>query len=410
MSSSKISRSEPRVLLLTHRIPFPPNRGDRIRAYHLVEFLSHRAEVYLGSLSDEPWESSQRDALESLCQSVFFARLQPPWRWLRASAGFASGKSVTQGAFYSSPLADQVRLWSSEFQFDAAIMFCSSMGPYAKLMKIKPKRLVVDLVDVDSQKWDDYADVAHGPKKWLFRQEARRVGRLEESLSKSADALTVVSPDEARLFEKRHPGLQATSIGNGVDLRFFAPDAIPAEKFSGLVSPNSNPRLVFVGVLDYLPNVQGLQWFCDEVLPKLRSVFPSASLDIVGRRPSGEVQSLAKRSGVNLVGEVPDVRPYVLAAQIAIAPLQIARGVQNKVLEALACGKPVVSTPQAATGIECPGGMSVVSQPAEWVQAIIELQKPDLYAKMSEIARSEVLEKYSWNAQLEPLLPLIGIP
>jgi sugar transferase (PEP-CTERM/EpsH1 system associated) len=319
------------------------------------------------------------------------------------------GKSVTQGAFYSPQLADQVRLWSSEFQFDAAIMYCSSMGPYAKLMKTKPKRLIVDLVDVDSQKWDDYADVAYGPKKLLFRQEARRVGLLEESLSESADAMTVVSPDEAQLFAKRHPGLQATSIGNGVDLRFFAPDALPFEKFSDLVPPSVNPRLVFVGVLDYLPNVQGLQWFCDEVLPRLQSVFPSVSLDIVGRRPSGEVQALAKRSGVNLVGEVPDVRPYVLAAQIAIAPLQIARGVQNKVLEALACGKPVVASPQAATGIECSGGMSVVSQPAEWVQAIVELQIPDHYAKMSSCARSEVLEKYSWNAQLEPLLSLIGI-
>ena len=401
--------SKPRVLILTHRIPFPPNRGDRIRAYHMVEFLSHRADVYLGSVSDEPWESSQREALEKLCPSVFFARLKSPWRWLRASAGFALGKSVTQGAFYSPQLADQVRLWSSEFRFDAAIMYCSSMGPYAKLMKTKPKRLVVDLVDVDSQKWDDYADVAYGPKKWLFRQEARRVGLLEESLSKSADAMTVVSPDEAQLFEKRHPGLQATSIGNGVDLRFFAPDALPFEKFSGLVPPSANPRLVFVGVLDYLPNVQGLQWFCDEVIPRLQSVFPSVSLDIVGRRPSGEVQALAKRSGVNLVGEVSDVRPYVLAAQIAIAPLQIARGVQNKVLEALACGKPVVASPQAATGIECSGGMSVVSQPADWVQAIVELQKPAHYAKMSACARSEVLEKYSWNAQLEPLLSLIGI-
>ena len=129
--SDSMSSSKPRVLILTHRIPFPPNRGDRIRAYHLVEFLSHRADVYLGSVSDEPWESSQRDALEKLCRSVFFARVESPWRWLRASAGFALGKSVTQGAFYSPQLADQVRLWSCEFQFDAAIMYCSSMGPNA---------------------------------------------------------------------------------------------------------------------------------------------------------------------------------------------------------------------------------------------------------------------------------------
>jgi sugar transferase (PEP-CTERM/EpsH1 system associated) len=405
--------SPPKILLLTHRIPFPPNRGDRIRAYHLIEFLSKHAQLYLGSVSDEPWDSSQRSALEKNCHSVFFARLKSPTRWLRAAAGFSIGKSVTQGAFYSPLLASQLTRWSSEIQFDAAVIYCSSMGSYTQALVKKPKRLLVDLVDVDSQKWSDYAAVSGGLKKWVFRQEARRVCLLEDSIAKQADALTVVSPDEAALFERIHPNLRAIPIGNGVDHQFFAPSCPSAyesiDEIRRLVNLQDYPRLVFVGVLDYLPNIQGLQWFCRQVLPGLQRVFPNTKLDIVGRRPSSEVLSLAAIPGVRLIGEVPDVRPYVLEAHIAIAPLQIARGVQNKVLEALACAKPVVATSHAATGIECVGGLAVANGPDEWVRTISELQNPEYYVTMSQQARVGILERNSWSAKLGPLLPLLGI-
>lgn len=408
-----MASSLPRVLLLTHRIPFPPNRGDRIRAYHLIEFLSKHAEIYLGSVSDEPWDSTQKSALEKNCHSAFFARLRSPLRWIRAAAGFSMGHSVTQGAFYSSRLAKQITRWSSEIEFDAAIIYCSSMGSYTRALVKKPKRLLVDLVDVDSQKWQDYAAVSGGPKKWVFRQEAHRVCRLEDSLAKQADALTVVSPDEAALFEAIHPSLRAIPIGNGVDHQFFAPSCSSAvesiEEAARQMIRRGYPKMVFVGVLDYLPNIQGLQWFCRQVLPALQNVFPNASLEIVGRRPSSEVQALATIPGVHLIGEVPDVRPYVLDAHIAIAPLQIARGVQNKVLEALACAKPVVATSHAATGIECVGGLAVANEPEEWVRTIVELQNSDYYATMSKSARVGILERYSWKAQLDPLLPLLGI-
>lgn len=401
-------KSKPRILLLTHRIPFPPNSGDRIRAYNIVEYLSNYAQIYLGSVSDEPWSQEQLDTLSKHCHSVFFSCVRSPGRWIRALAGFGAGQPVTQGAFYSHELAKKIEQWTSEMQFDAALIYCSSMYPYARFFRNPPRRTLVDLVDVDSQKWSDYAAVAKWPKKWVYRQEAHRIGKLEKSIAQSAHAATVVSRDEANLFARLHPGLSATPIGNGVDYQYFQPPP-PGLDASLSIYPNSEIKLVFVGVLDYLPNIQGLEWFCDRVLPLLQATMPSVSLSIVGRRPTKEVQSLGDRPGVRLVGEVPDVRPYVHEAHLAIAPLQIARGVQNKVLEALACGKPVVATEHAATGIETLGGVVVANEPAQWVQAIEQLVMPEVYSQKSKVAREQIVERYSWESQLGPLLELLGI-
>jgi sugar transferase (PEP-CTERM/EpsH1 system associated) len=401
--------SKPRILLLTHRIPFPPNSGDRIRAYHIIEFLSKYSQIYLGTVSDESWGQDQVDTLSKYCQKVCVSRLQSPSRWLRAIAGFGLGRSVTQGAFYSRDLSKQIDQWSSEFQFDAAMIYCSSMWPYTSYLKTPPRRTVVDLVDVDSQKWRDYEEVARWPKKWVYRQEANRIGQLEKTIAQHAHAVTVVSRDEADLFARLHPGLRATPIGNGVDYKYFKPPSDRSDLAQSSGNLAGELKLVFVGVLDYLPNIQGLEWFCNQVLPLLHASMPQVSLSIVGRRPTKEVQSLEDRPGVRLVGEVPDVRPYVNEAHIAIAPLQIARGVQNKVLEALACGKPVVATEHAATGIETLGGLTVANEPAQWVQAIEELIKPEVYSQKSKAARDQIVERYSWESQLAPLLDLLGI-
>jgi sugar transferase (PEP-CTERM/EpsH1 system associated) len=362
------------------------------------------ADVYLGSLADEPWGSSEIRALEADCKEVKVFRLPARGRWIHAGLGFLRQKSVTQGAFYSKELALQVQNWTRE-PFDAAVVFCSSMGQYIDQFQNRPEKILVDLVDVDSQKWADYAAVAKWPKKWVYRQEARRIGQLEKSIAQQANAVTVVSRDEADLFAKLHPGFRATPIGNGVDYEYFKP---PSDR-SDLPQSSGSLRLVFVGVLDYLPNIQGLEWFCNQVMPSLHATIPRVHLSIVGRRPTKKVQLLADRPGVRLIGEVPDVRPYVHEAHLAIAPLQIARGVQNKVLEALACGKPVVATEHAATGIETLGGMTVANEPTQWVQAIKELIEPEVYAQKSRAAREQIVERYSWESQLSPLLDLLGI-
>ncbi|MFM8327233.1 MAG: TIGR03087 family PEP-CTERM/XrtA system glycosyltransferase [Pirellulaceae bacterium] len=396
----------PKILFLSHRLPFPPNRGDRIRAYHTIEFLSKFLDVYLGSLADEPWDPSQIAHLEKLCKEVRVCKLDPRRRWLHACHQFALGEPVTQGAFYSRELAQQVKHWTSQ-PLDAALIFCSSMGQYANHFKVRPRKIVVDLVDVDSQKWSDYAQKASIPKKWLYRTESRRIDRLEKVLADTADSSLVVSQDEARLYSARHPGLVAHAIGNGVDHQFFSPECGIAPAAQSSVP--GIPKLVFVGVLDYLPNSQGIQWFCRDILPVVRQSLPGVQLSIVGRNPPAEVLALGQLQGVQVVGPVRDVRPYVLAADIAIAPLQIARGVQNKVLEALACGKPVIATPEAATGIEGVEGIRVADRPLDWLTAIQELTDPEIYASVSKAAREQIVKNYSWDAQLAPLLSLLGV-
>ncbi|MFN9988308.1 MAG: glycosyltransferase, partial [Pirellula sp.] len=257
------------------------------------------------------------------------------------------------------------------------------------------------------QKWMDYSHSTRGFKRWLYLHEANRVRHLERRLSVEADAVSVVSSDEAALYRKHHLGLDAHAISNGVDHDYFAPDAVHEDHWSA--HRHGVPQMVFVGVLDYLPNVQGLQWFCETVMPLILQEFPGALLEIVGRRPSPAVRELARHKGVRLVGEVSDVRPHVLAADIAIAPLQIARGIQNKVLEALACGRPVIATPEAATGIESRGGLFVVESPDEWLAAIRTLQCQHQTAQARGQAREGIIDQYSWDARLSPILEMLDL-
>lgn len=383
------------------------NRGDRIRAFHLLRFLSTHADVFFGCVADEPWDSSHIDALKPYCREIAVFRLHPQWRWVRAAKNLAAGKSITAGAFFSPQLAQTVRRWSATTEFDAAVLFCSSMGTYHRFFKKRPRRILVDFVDVDSQKWLDYAASSNGLKKWLYRHEASRVKKLESHLSSSADAVAVVSEDEAQIFGSHHANVEAVAISNGVDHDFFSPHAICSENPGNL--KRGNPHLVFVGVLDYLPNVQGLEWFCAEVLPVLRKQFEQVSLDIVGRRPCPRVQALARHSEIRIIGEVDDVRPYVLAADAAIAPLKIARGIQNKVLEALACGKPVIATREAATGIENFGGLFIADNPDEWNQALQSFGSPAAYTNACKAARSGIEQNYCWSAKLAPVLELLNL-
>lgn len=397
----------PKVLLLTHRLPFPPNRGDRIRAFHMLRFLSKHADVFLGSVADEPWLEEHAAALREYCREISIHRLPPKGRWVRAAAGLAGRRSATEGAFFSRPLASQVRQWTKDHRLDAAVIYCSSMGQYSKSFSTRPRRVLVDLVDVDSQKWDDYADSTKGLKRMLYRREAHRVRHLERRLSTDADAVSVVSHDEANLFQSCHEGHMAYALSNGVDHSFFAPDALHENLW--LPCRLGKPQMVFVGVLDYLPNVQGLQWFCEAVLPLILREYPDAVLQIVGRRPALAVRALGEMPGVQLIGEVEDVRPHVLAADFAIAPLKIARGIQNKVLEALSCGRPVIATSEAATGIDSRGGMFIADTPLAWMETLKKLECEKQHSEAKEMARGGIVEQYSWDAQLSPILEMLEL-
>jgi sugar transferase (PEP-CTERM/EpsH1 system associated) len=371
-----------------------------------LRYLSGYADVFLGCVADQPWEQSDLEVLKQYCADVFVSRLSVIGRWISGGVSCIRGRAITEGAFYSSELADKVGEWTG-VEFDGAVLFCSSMAQYMKFFDKRPRRVILDLVDVDSQKWLDYSASVNWPMGWLYKLESSRVHRIEKQYEGLVDSVCVVSPDEVGIYKSRHPGRNIFAISNGVDYEYFDPNSIP----SGICGPfrKSNPQLVFMGVLDYWPNVQGLVWFCETVLPLLRSNFPDLGLDIVGRNPTEEVRRLKNTAGVRVIGEVPDVRPYLMAADFGIAPLQIARGVQNKILECLSCGLPVIASTKAAIGIEKCYGLSVADDPDQWVDVLRSLQLNSEMGDYRQATRLSIIKNYSWESKLSLLKTLLDL-
>ena len=396
-------------LLLTQRFPYPPDRGDRIRSYQILRYLSARAKVWLACTTDEHPTAEQIDHVRELCDgNVAVHRIGRPGRLIGAAAHMSLRRSATQGAFYSRAMHRTLAEWSRRQPLDAVLTYCSSMGPYLRALHRRPPKVVLDLVDLDSQKWRDYASASGGFKKWLFRLEAARVHQLEQRLARDSDHVVLVSEQEAELFQHHHHGHTAGALCNGVDTEYFAPDAIAAGEVQQW--RRGNPQFTFVGVLNYQPNSEGIIWFCKQIWPRLRQLWPQATLDIVGRSPTYDVLALSTIPGIRVVGPVPDVRPYLLAADLAIAPLRIARGIQNKVLEALASARPVIATPQAAAGIDPAPGLNVAHNPQQWIDAIQQLTAdPNLHHHQATAARLHVQSHYSWDAKLQPLSQYLGL-
>lgn len=393
--------AKPNLLLLTHRAPYPPDRGDRIRSYHLLRYLSRQYDVFLGATNDEPVSTETKAALVELTTELAICPVGRS-RWGSAAWTLATGRSATEGLFASSALTHRVRNWAREHHFDAVIAFCSSMVQFATVPELAGVPLVVDLVDVDSQKWLDYAALARGLKRQLFLLEGRRVRKLEQSIVRQASAVTLVSQAEAELFRRACPNDKTFAVPNGVDLDYFT------DKFP-VAEPKPN-QCVFVGVLDYRANVESLVWFCREVWPRVIVEKPDAVFAIVGKNPAPAVKQLAFQPGVRLVGPVPDVRPYIAESRFSVAPLQIARGIQNKVLEAMSMGKSVVATQQALEGIELEIGRDAISAvaPADWAAAMLRLFSSASDANnLGDGARRFVLANCSWNASLSRLDQLL---
>lgn len=394
--------SEPRVLYLTHRVPFPPDKGDRIRNYHLLRQLARRGRVWLGCLADEPVGAEVHAELERLCERVALVPVSPRRRWVRAGVSLLTGRSLSEGAFDEPRLRRVLRGWAAEVRFDAVVVSASSLVPYLEEPGLAGMPAVVDLVDVDSQKWLDFAAATPPPKRWLYRLEGRRVRSLERSLPGRARAVTVVSRAEADILDVVAGDGAATVATNGVDLDYFTPTTGPADQ-----------ACVFVGAMDYLPNVDAATWFARGVWPGVREKYPAAEFRVVGRKPTPAVQELARLPGVTVVGQVPDVRPHVAAAAVVVAPLRLARGLQNKVLEALAMGKPVVAAPAALAALRAEPGRHLLaaSKPAEWVNAIGRLFDDEgLRRELGAAGRRYVEEHHHWEHCLEPLLESVFAP
>jgi sugar transferase (PEP-CTERM/EpsH1 system associated) len=320
------------------------------------------------------------------------------------------GRTVTEGAFSSPALAATVSEWARLTRFHAALASASSMVPYLRLSSLRGVPAVVDLVDVDSQKWLDYAAASRGPAAWLYRTEARRLRQLEQSLPDWTRAVTLVSTKEADVYRQFRSTGVAHAVPNGVDLDYFQPSAMRAPDDS--TGPPLEQACVFVGALDYRPNVDAIRWFCREVWPELLRHCPVAKLYLVGRKPALAVRACATVPGVELVGPVPDVRPYLSRVPVAIAPLQIARGIQNKVLEAMAMGRAVITSPQALTGLDATPGLHLLtaSTRQQWVDTILWLwSDSSLWRALGSAARRYVEQHHCWERCLTPFAELLGL-
>jgi sugar transferase (PEP-CTERM/EpsH1 system associated) len=284
------------------------------------------------------------------------------------------------------------------------------MGQYLESSQLADVPAIVDLVDVDSQKWFDYAATAGSLKRRLFELEGRRVRRLEKRLSARANAVTVVSDAEAKLLRSFCPDAPVKAVGNGVDLAYFSPSHASTD-IGNAENDNNGPKCVFVGALDYRANVDGVCWFCQDVWPIVRGRNPGARLTLVGRKPVSSIHELAQRQGVRIAADVPDVRPYLAGADVVVVPLKIARGVQNKVLEAAAMGKTIVASPQALEGLEFVPNEHVCSadDPQQWSETVLGLfGDPDRRRQLGQRAYDLVRNRYNWESRLSPLETILA--
>lgn len=404
-----------RVLMLTHRLPYPPDRGDRIRSYHLLKMLSKHFDIAIACTSDEPAWLQHHQLLSTMAKRVELQPITKKGAQVRGVAALLTGQAVTPASFYRQGLADSIRRWHEQAPFDAVLTFCTGMIHYARLVtqpggRRRPPRNgdthsgvrhVLDLVDVDSQKWASYADAAPIPAKWVYAAEAKRLRAIESGRFDQFDAITVVSQTEADCYRNtvgNHPGL--TVVGNGVDMHYFSPQP----------DPNGH-TIVFVGVLDYKPNYEGVTWFVQRVMPLLRQRVEDARFLIVGRNPTQKVKELGLEPGVEVVGSVPDVRTYIAESSAVIAPLRIARGVQNKVLEAMSCRRAVVCSRGAAQGVSATDGehLLVADEPTEWAQKLADVLTDDaLRRRLAAAARKRIEQCYTWDEQLRPMVKLLG--
>jgi sugar transferase (PEP-CTERM/EpsH1 system associated) len=384
------------LLLLIHRIPYPPNKGDKIRSYHLLKHLAGQYRVHLATFVDDADDWQHVPKVEAMCASSHFAPLNPTLARVRSLGALVRNRSLSLDYYRDAGLERWVDATVATHKIDRVLVFSSAMAQYAD--KYPQARRVVDFCDVDSDKWRQYADQKSWPMSWLYRHEARQLLSYERRVARDYDASLFVSAPEAALFRDLAPESSARIgfFNNGVDTDYFSPDGDYANPY-----PAGERAVVFTGAMDYWPNVDAVTWFAHEVFPALRARYADLRFYIVGARPTQAVRDLEKLAGVSVTGTVPDVRPYIAHAQAAVAPLRIARGIQNKVLEAMAMATPVVVSPQALEGIDAEPGQDLVLADGagafvEAVDGMLQVRRND----MGRAARSRVERQYSWPSNL----------
>jgi polysaccharide biosynthesis protein PslH len=384
-----------KILYVCHRFPFPPKRGGKIRPFNMIRHLSASGhEVTVASLARSRDEASEGRGISSYCARFEMVEVNDSVQMARMVARLPTLTPSSMGYFYSPQLARRVRELLEEQRFDLIFVHCSSAAQYVASARGVPK--VLDFGDMDSQKWLEYARYKTFPFSAGYRLEGLKLEREEKRLARMFDLCTATTQAEWETLERYKLGVPSDWFPNGVDADYFSPTP----------EPYDGDTLSCVGRMDYYPNQEGMFDFCANVLPRVQQRRPRTKLVIVGADPTPAVRKLGDLPGVTVTGSVPDVRPYVRASAAMVAPLNIARGTQNKILEAMAMGVPVVTSPAAAGGVDAAPGehLLVAASHEEQTQAVLRvLDDRTERQRLAAAGRARMLSHHAWPSSMRRL-------
>ena len=399
MAQSLLSISPMRILFVCHRFPFPPSRGGKIRPFNVIRHLSRHHEVTVASLARSAAEAEAGRGLDQHCARVLMETVSAPGALARMVARLPTRVPSSMGYFHSPALARRIRRAAEETAFDLVFVHCAFVAPYVADIRGVPK--VLDFGDMDSQKWLTYAQVRSLPLSLGYWLEGHKLQAAERRLAARFDLCTCTTRAELETLESYGLTVATGWFPNGVDTEYFQPAMGPYD-------PN---RITFIGRMDYYPNQECMIDFCRTTWPLIRARRPAATLAIVGAAPSREILRLGRLPGVSVTGSVPDVRPFAHDSAVTVAPLRIARGTQNKILEAMAMGIPTVTSPVAARGVDAEPGRHLLtaSTPEEYAEAMLRLMEhPAERQELGAAARARVLSHHGWTRAMDMLDQLLA--
>lgn len=384
------------LLFLVHRIPYPPNKGDKIRSWHILQNLSEVYNVHIGGFIDHEPDWEYVPNIAAITMSHCFLPLKPLHAKMRSLRAFVASKSLTEYYFFDSRLVEWVEELRSKHHIKKVFIFSSGMASYIMNEGWTDATKVMDFVDVDSDKWAQYAMQKSFPLSWIYRREAIYLGKFEQKVAIYCDVNLFVSEKEKTFFTEHYaPQLSSKNhtVPNGVDLAFWDSNL----KMESPYLDGSYP-IVFSGAMDYWPNIDAVLWFVNEVIPLVRRAIPNIVFTIVGSNPTKEVLAL-QQDDVIVTGSVQDIRPYILNAAICLAPMRVSRGIQNKVLEGMAMGRPVIATSLALSSLlNLKDEALKADTPQAYLEAIVSLHKESgTTINLGQKARRYIEKNCAWD-------------
>lgn len=383
--------------MIAHRIPYPPNKGEKVRAYHELRHLAERHDVWLACFADDPADIVHADTLRQWCRDVLVVPLNRRRATIRAGLRWLTGGTLTEGYFRAAAMANGLRRWTGAVRFDVVFAYSSGIAPYA--LAAEAPRRILDFVDLDSAKWAAYATQRRFPASLVFGREAARLHAREQQWARQFDASIFITPTEAADLNAPDATTRLHVIGNGVDAPCVPPGPLP-----------SGPHVVFVGMMNYFPNIEAAGWFVREVWPRVRARHHDATFSIVGRSPTAGIRALGNTPGVVVTGAVDDVGEYLARSRVSVAPFLTARGLQNKVLEAMAARRPVVVTGRIARSLHGTPGEHFLTadDAAEFADRVIDLIEDDaLASRLVNRAAELVATRYCWATEMSKLAAIV---